>query len=56
MNFFKRNILVGVTTTMYVDDDNHTEHTRLRSFVTSQIISSPNKGHYQATIIRVFVQ
>ena len=41
---------------MYVDDDNHTEHTRLRSFVTSQIISSPNKGHYQATIIRVFIQ
>ena len=40
---------------MYVDVDNQTEHTRLRSFATSQIISSPNKGNDQATIIHVFV-
>jgi hypothetical protein len=53
--FLIQNIPVGVTITMYVDVDNHTEHTRLRSFVTSQIISSPNKGNYQATIIHMFV-
>jgi hypothetical protein len=53
--FFTRHIPFGVTITMYVDGDNHTEHTRLRSFVTSQTISSQIKGNYQATIIHVFV-
>jgi hypothetical protein len=39
---------------MYVDTDNHTEQTLLRSFVTSQIVSSPTRGHPRA-IIHVFV-
>jgi hypothetical protein len=35
---------------IHVDVCSHTQHTLLRSFITGQLVSTPNIGHHQAII------